>query len=196
MIWLYIKEIYERQREKLFRHKYLIWQNIIAALAFCSTPSTCDISSRRMSSRWPPLTCCYCHFIICSVTVFFFFFLTPIHLSVPAALTPSQLEVAALGCRPRSRLPWLEALMLLLFQALWCHLKEGPALIPGAVSQSQGEGGREGRREEGRMRGDSVKKRYRASKTTMVVQCLLSMLSPGKCESVHAVENSNTCDSQ
>lgn len=89
------------------------------------------------------------HYLLCHF-FFFFLFLTPVHLSVPAALTPSQLEVAALGCRPRSRLPWLEALMLLLFQALWCHLKEGPALIPGAVSQSQGEGGREGGREEGR----------------------------------------------
>lgn len=64
--------------------------------------------------------------------------------------SPPQLEVAALGCRPHSRIPWLEALMLLLllqqqlFQALWCHLKEGPALMPRAwVTTREGERERE-----------------------------------------------------
>lgn len=67
-----------------------------------------------------------------------FFSLNPICPSVPLTHALPQLEVAALSCRPRSRLSWLEALMLLLFPALWCHLKEGPAHIPRAVSQSQG----------------------------------------------------------
>lgn len=64
--------------------------------------------------------------------------------------SPPQLEVAALGCRPHSRIPWLEALMLLLllllqlFQALWCHLKEGPALMPRVwVTTREGERERE-----------------------------------------------------
>lgn len=100
MIWLYIKEIYERQREKIFRHKCLIWQHIIAALAFCSTPSMCDIGSRRMSSRWPPLTCCYCHFIIFSVTSFFFSFSHPRPSLCPCC---SHSLSAGSGC------PWLQA---------------------------------------------------------------------------------------
>lgn len=56
-------------------------------------------------------------------------------LSLPLT-QPPQLEVFPLGWRPRSRISWLEALLLLLFPALWCHRKEGPAIIPGAVSQS------------------------------------------------------------
>lgn len=66
-------------------------------------------------------------------------------------------------------LPWVaglaagshdwKPLMLLLFQALWCHLKEGPGPHPWS-GESEPERGKEG----GRRRGDSVRKRYTASK--------------------------------
>lgn len=98
-----------------------------------------ESSSERMFSRSPL-------WLVAPVTS-----LSPPSLCFYGPPLPVSLASSAgsscLGCRPHSRIPWLEALMLLLlqlFQALWCHLKEGPALMPRAwVTTREGERERE-----------------------------------------------------
>lgn len=152
MIWLYIKEIYERQREKIFRHKCLIWQHIIAALAFCSTPSMCDIGSRRMSSRWPPLTCCYCHFIIFSVTSFFFSFSHPRPSLCPCCSHSLSAGSGCPGLQASQQAPMTGSFNVAAISSPLMSSKGGAGPHPWSGESEPGRGrerGREGRREGG-----------------------------------------------